>query len=820
MTRHENIPAETTLGRAEIRAHLVANIVQFAGRDPQSATRRDWFYALAYFLRGRLSAARIGAWRRHFDSRAKWTYYLSMEILPGKLLRTSLNALGLLETCRGALADCGVDLDELWDIEAEPALGNGGLGRLAACLAESMVALGYAGMAYTIRYEYGMFRQEIENGEQVEHPENWLKDTNPWEFARPDFTYDIPFEGQVTQVTNWQGELEVHWNSTEGVRAIAYDMPVTGARPNTAGMMRLWSARATSDFNFAYFNRGDYVEAVEAKAQSETLSRVLYPNDAVYVGRELRLKQEYFLVSASLQDILRRHLSQGMAIEALADNVAIQINDTHPVLGIAELMRLLVDVHRVAWDKAWAITVGTFAFTNHTLLSEALETWPVPLLQRLLPRHLQIIYEINARFLRAVMHRNPGDHDLLRRVSIIGEEPPKTVRMAHLAIIGSHCVNGVSHTHTAIMRRTLFRDFDRLWPKRIISLTNGISQRRWLADANPALMALITSRLGEGWNENFDRLRELERHAGDPAFCGDFAVVKHKNKERLARRLHERWGIAVDPDSLFDLHIKRIHEYKRQLLNILQVIGRYNRIRAGATLPPRTVIFSGKAAPGYAMAKRIVHLINCVGDIVNNDPAVQGLIRIVFVPNYGVQVAERLLGAGDLSEQISTAGTEASGTGNMKLALNGALSIATEDGANTEIRDAVGHDNIFMFGLNVGEVQALRESGYDPMALYRGNDELREILDMVRSGYFSGDRDLFAPIVDSLTKGGDPFLVLADYDAYVATQARVDDAYADRESWMRKAVLNVARISPFSMDRLVHQYAERVWNAKPDPAAA
>lgn len=812
---------EPAIERCEIRAQLIANIVQFAGRDPQTATKRDWFYALAYFLRGRLSAARIEAWRRHFDSGAKWTYYLSMEILPGKLLRTSLNALGLLQTCRDALADCGIALDELLDIEVEPALGNGGLGRLAACLAESMVALGYAGMAYTIRYEYGMFRQAIENGEQVEHPENWLKDVNPWEFARPDFSYHVPFAGTVTQVTNRRGELDVHWNSSDGLQALAYDMPVTGAAPNIAGMMRLWSARATSDFDFAHFNRGDYVEAVEEKAQSETLSRVLYPNDSVNAGRELRLKQEYFLVSASLQDILHRHLTHGMRIEELSDKVAIQLNDTHPVLAIAELMRLLVDVHRIGWDKAWALTLATFAFTNHTLLSEALETWPVPLFERLLPRHLQIVYEINARFLRDVMHRNPGDNDLLRRVSIIGEENPKTVRMAHLAVVGSHRVNGVSHTHTQIMRQTLFRDFDRLWPERVISLTNGISQRRWLADANPALHALIGARLGPDWFRDFDRLRALEPFAEDEGFQRDFAAVKRANKQTVARVLNDRHGVVLDPDSLFDLHIKRIHEYKRQLLNILQVIGRYNRIRAGATdIQARTVIFAGKAAPGYVMAKCIIHLINAVADIVNNDPAVKDLLKVVFVPNYGVQVAELLVGAGDLSEQISMAGTEASGTGNMKLALNGALSIATEDGANTEIRDAVGHDNIFMFGLRVPEVQALRASGYDPRSILRDLPALGAILDMVRGGYFSPhDRELFVPVVDSLTKGGDPFLVLADYDAYVRTQEAVDAAYREPGNWTRKAVLNVARMSPFSMDRLVRQYAERVWDAKPDPAA-
>ncbi|MBV9044615.1 MAG: glycogen/starch/alpha-glucan phosphorylase, partial [Alphaproteobacteria bacterium] len=661
---------------------------------------------------------------------------------------------------------------------------------------------------------------EIENGEQVERPENWLKDINPWEFPRPDFSYHVPFGGDVTQVTNWRGELEVHWNSNDGVHALAYDMPVTGGQ-NTAGMMRLWSARAATDFNFASFNRGDYIEAVGEKVQSETLSRVLYPNDSSLAGRELRLKQEFFLVSASLQDILHRHLGHGMRIEELSDRVAIQLNDTHPVLAVAELMRLLVDVHRLGWEKAWALTVGTFAFTNHTLLSEALETWPVPMFERLLPRHLQIIYEINARFLRDVMHRNPGDVDLLRRVSIIGEEGTKTVRMAHLAVVGSHRVNGVSHTHTQIMRQTLFNDFDRLWPDRILSLTNGISQRRWLADANPALLKLIGTRLGPNWFHRFDRLRELEPFAEEAGFRQEFAGVKRANKEALSRLLRDQMGIAVDPGTLFDLHIKRIHEYKRQLLNILQVIGRYNRIRGGAEVQARTVIFAGKAAPGYAMAKRIIQLILSVADIVNNDPAVRGLLKVVFVPNYNVTVAEQLIGAGDLSEQISTAGTEASGTGNMKLALNGALTIGTEDGANTEIRDAVGHDNIWMFGLRFAQIEALRFQGYDPNTILRDHAELGEVLDMVRGGYFAPqDRDLFQPIVDSLTQGGDRYFVLADYDAYVAGQAEIDSAYRAQDDWTRKAVLNVSRMSPFSMDRLVKQYAERVWNSVPDSAGA
>jgi starch phosphorylase len=805
----------------EIRVALQANIVHLLGRDPLSATKREWFYALAYYLRGRLSATRVETWRRNFEQGIKWNYYLSMELLPGKLLRTCLNTEGLLEPCRAALADCGIDIDELFELEVEPALGNGGLGRLAACLLESMAALGYAGMGYCIRYEYGMFRQEIENGEQVEHPENWLKEINPWEFPRPDFTYAVPFNGRVTQITSWKGNLEVHWSETDAVNAMAYDMPVIGKDTETTGMMRLWSAKATSDFNFAWFNRGDYVEAVEEKAQSETLSRVLYPNDSFSIGRELRLKQEFFLVSASLQDILRRHLQRGIAIELLADHVAIQLNDTHPVLAIAELMRLLVDVHRVGWDQAWSITVATFAFTNHTLLSEALEVWPIPLLEILLPRHLQIIYEINGRFLRDVMHLNPGDNDLLRSMSIIDENGAKSVRMAHLAMVGSHRVNGVSHTHTTIMRQTLFRDFERLWPGRIISLTNGISQRRWLADANPGLTSLIDSRLKGDWLNDFDRLHELETFAQDEAFRSEFVAIKTANKARLADFLSESQGIAVDPASLFDMHIKRIHEYKRQLLNVVQVVGRYNRIRAGLEEVPRTVIFAGKAAPGYVMAKRIIHLINCVADIVNNDPKARDLLKIVFVPNYGVQVAERLVSAGDLSEQISMAGTEASGTGNMKLALNGALSIATQDGANTEIRDAVGIENIWMFGYSFDELRALDESRYNPRTIYQENSEVRQSLDLIRDGYFaSHDRDLFKPVVASLLDDGDPFMVLADYEAYVRTQAQVDETWRDRNAWITKSILNVARMSPFSMDRLVHQYAERVWNAKPAPASA
>jgi glycogen phosphorylase len=807
--------------RSAVKTELVSNIVRYLGRDPDTATKRDWFYALAYYLRGRLSAARIRSWRRNFAHDAKWTYYLSLELLPGKLLKSCLYSQGVYDVCREALGDCGIDLEDLWEIEVEPALGNGGLGRLAACLLESMAAQHYAGLGYCIRYEYGMFRQAIEKGEQVEYPENWLKDINPWEFPRPDFTFPVQFNGQVTQVTNRRGELDVHWTQSNNVNAMAYDMPVVGADQETTGMVRLWSAKATADFDLAYFNRGDYVEAVHGKAQSETLSRVLYPSDSTTMGRELRLKQEYFLVSASLQDIIQRHLNHGLPIERFASHVAIQINDTHPVLAIPELMRLLVDVHRMGWDQAWQITVATFAFTNHTLLSEALETWPVTLMETLLPRHLQIIYEINARFLRDVMHQNPGDTDVLRRMSIVDENAPRSIRMAHLAIIGSHKVNGVSKTHTQIMRETLFQDFDRLWPDRIISLTNGISQRRWLADSNCGLERLISSKLSPGWLRDLDRLKELEAFADDDGFRTQFAAVKRANKERLAKLIAERQGVTIDPNSLFDLHIKRIHEYKRQLLNVLQVVGRYNRIRSHAAgVQPRTVIFAGKAAPGYVMAKRIIHLINCVGDIVNHDPAVAGLLKVVFVPNYGVQVAEDMIPAGDLSQQISTAGTEASGTGNMKLSLNGALTIATQDGANTEIAEAVGDENIWMCGHDFGELQEIRRKGYNPAAIYETNAEIKQSLDMIRSGYFSPEqRDLFVPIFDSIVTGGDPFMLLADYDDYVRAQGEIDEAYGDSAQWTRKAILNVARMGRFSMDRLVRQYAGEVWGTQPVPSA-
>jgi starch phosphorylase len=802
----------------DIKREIARNMIQQMGRDPSYATKQDWFYALAYFLRGRLSSARVQTWRRNFANDAKWVYYFSLELLPGRILKTSLISLGLFEPCRQALADLGVDLDELWEFETEPALGNGGLGRLAACMLESLTTLNYACLGYSIRYEYGMFRQKIENGEQVEHPENWLKNANPWEYARPQVVYPIQFNGRVTQMNNWRGEILCHWSGTDDVMAVGYDLPVIGLDGRTISACRLWSAKATEDFNLAYFNRGNYIDAVQEKSESETLSKVLYPSDTTSMGRELRLRQEYFLVSASLQDILSRFERQNDSFDNLPDKVAIQLNDTHPVLAVPELMRLLVDVYRLDWNRAWGITVKTFSFTNHTLLSEALESWPVDLIESLLPRHLQIIYEINHRFLRDVIHRHPGNIEMMRRLSLIEENVPKSVRMANLAIVGSHKVNGVSRMHTNLMQQTLFKDFDAFFPGRFISLTNGISQRTWLNEANPSLAALINSRISREWLRDLEQLRDLKGFVNDDTFRNEFIAVKRANKQQVARLIRERLAIEVDPESLFDLHIKRIHEYKRQLLNLLQVVARYNRIRHNGPkgTQPRTVVFAGKAAPGYVMAKRIIQLINYVADTINNDPAVNGSLKVVFVPNYDVQTAQELIPAADISQQISAAGTEASGTGNMKLALNGALTIATHDGANDEIAETVGTENVFMFGHDIASLTRLKANGYDAAAIYESNAELKLVLDMIKDGYFAPEQpNLFVPIFDSLVRFGDHYMVLADYEAYVACQASVDSAFQDQKDWTRKAILNVANVGRFSIDRLVKQYAAEVWNATP-----
>ncbi len=805
-------------GDAAVFGQALANHLTYSvGKDHFTATPRDWFYALAHTTRDRLTGQWMETMRRYYRADAKRIYYLSMEFLIGRSLANSLLNMGHFGPCHEAALAAGVDLDAAREMEPDAALGNGGLGRLAACFLDSMATLGLPSYGYGIRYEYGMFNQRIENGKQVEHPDNWLRYGNPWEFPRPEVLYPVKFNGRVVEYVSERGCTRHHWVDTEDVMAMAYDTPIPGFGGESVNNMRLWSAKASRDFDLKYFNEGNYIKAVEDKNQSENLSKVLYPDDTTAMGRELRLKQQYFLVSASLQDMLYRFLKSHEHFDKLPDKVAMQLNDTHPAIAIPELMRILIDLHLLDWEPAWDIVTRTFSYTNHTLMPEALETWPVGLFEKILPRHLSIVYEINHRFLTDVMHRNPGDTELLKRMSIIDEEDGRRIRMAHLAIVGSHSVNGVARIHTELMRQTIFRDFDRFYPGKIINITNGITPRRWLNQANRGLAALITGHIGSGWISELEQLGGLAEFAADESFRQKFRAVKRANKEKLARLIEHRLGIAVDPDSMFDVQIKRIHEYKRQLLNLLHVVTLYNRIRANplAERVPRTVVFSGKAAPGYAQAKLIIRLINDVADIVNHDPAIGNLLKVVYIPNYDVTTAAEIIPAADISEQISTAGTEASGTGNMKLALNGALTIGTLDGANIEMRDEVGADNIFIFGLTAAEVAEVKNQGYQPWDRYHGNDELRQVLDMIASGYFSPDEPgRFRPIFDELTRGGDRFLLLADYAAYVACHEKIEALYRDADAWTRKAILNVAGMGKFSSDRAIREYAEKIWGVK------
>jgi starch phosphorylase len=803
--------------RDSVRRSLANRLIYSLGKDPITATNRDWLNTTAYAVRERLIERWMETMRSYYRSDAKRVYYFSMEFLTGRLLSNSLLNMGFYEECREALSDMELSLERIRELERDAALGNGGLGRLAACFLDSMATLSLPGYGYGIRYEYGMFHQRIEHGYQVEYPDNWLRDGNPWEFARPEVSFPVKFGGRVVEFTDEHGVPRFHWVDTDDVMAMAFDTPVPGYDTPTVNNMRLWSAKASRDFNLKDFNAGDYFKAVEEKNQSENLSKVLYPDDSTPKGKELRLKQQYFFVSASLQDILRRFSGYHKTLDDLPSKVAIQLNDTHPTIAIPELMRVLVDLYRLDWDRAWAITTATFSYTNHTLMPEALETWPVSMFERVLPRHLQIIYEINHRFLEDVRHRHPGDVDLLRRLSIIEENGDRRLRMAHLAIIGSHKVNGVSRIHTDLMKQTIFADFDRITPGKIVNITNGITPRRWLNQANPSLSKLITSRIGNEWLKDLSRLKALTPLADDAEFRRQFRAVKREMKTRLAGVIHDRLGIEVEPSSLFDVQVKRFHEYKRQLLNLLHVITRYNRIRDGhgAALVPRTVVFSGKAAPGYAMAKLIIKLVHSIADVVNNDPAASGLLKVVFVPDYSVSNAELIIPASDLSEQISTAGTEASGTGNMKLALNGAITIGTLDGANIEIREQVGKDNVFIFGMTAEEAADLRVRGYDPSAVVAGNADLRRVLDMIGTGFFSVDApDRFTPITDALTRYGDHFLLLADYASYIACQDSVDALFVNEEEWSRRAILNIAGMGYFSSDRTIQDYALNVWDVK------
>ena len=810
-------PVNICSDNVAIRHDVVERVTYRVGKNPAMATSRDWFNATAYVLRDHMVDQWMRTTQNYYKKDVKRVYYFSLEFLMGRTLMNSMLNLNVDEATRSALNGLGVELEEVRSMEYDAGLGNGGLGRLAACFLDSMATLNLPGFGYGIRYEYGMFMQTIENGRQVEHPDNWLRYGNPWEFPRAEVLYPVNFNGRVIEYVNEKGVNCCSWVDHDDVMAMAFDTPIPGYGTPTVNKIRLWSAKSTRDFDLGMFNAGNYIKAVESKNETENISKVLYPNDTTSMGKELRLKQQYFFVCASLQDVLSRFNKQHASFDALPDKVAIQLNDTHPSIAIPELMRVLMDQHHMVWSKAWDITVRTFSYTNHTLMPEALETWSVAMFEKILPRHMQIIYQINHLFLKDVMHQHPGDTDILGRMSIIDENGGKRIRMAHLAIVGSHKVNGVAQIHSDLMKQTIFADFDRFYPGKFVNMTNGITPRRWLNQANPQLAKLISHHIGCDWIKDLKQLRQLIQYADDAEFCSEFSKIKRANKERFALFMKNQYAVTLNVDSLFDVQIKRIHEYKRQLLNVLHVVSLYNRIRhqPNADYVPRTVIIGGKAAPGYTMAKLIIKLANDVADIVNNDPLIGDRLKLYFVPNYNVSSAEIIIPAADLSEQISTAGTEASGTGNMKLALNGALTIGTLDGANVEIREEVGDENIFIFGLTADEVVTVKQNGYNPMDYYNANAELREVLDMIGSGFFAQDEpDRFKPIVESLLQHGDNYLLLADYAAYIDCQKKVEIAYRNQQEWVKMAILNVANMGKFSSDRTILQYAKEIWDAK------
>ena len=797
---------------ADVEHHLLATV----GTAPAAATPNDIMHAVAQVSREQLSRRWVATDSADRAAKARRVYYLSMEFLIGRTLSNALAALDLQDEMATAARKHACTLEEVAAAEADAALGNGGLGRLAACFLDSMATLELPSFGYGIRYEFGMFKQSIQGGRQVEHPDPWLEDGTPWEFPRPGVHYAVCFGGWVEHPEG-PGTPSL-WRHAGQVNAKAYDMVIPGHGTERVSTLRLWKAAAPSQIDLHAFKTGDYARAAEFKNQFENISWVLYPNDSTDAGRELRLRQEYFFTSASLQDILARHQAEHGRLTNLAEKVAIHLNDTHPAIGVAELMRLLVDENGFGWVAAWALTKKVFSYTNHTLMPEALETWPVALMQRVLPRHLEIILRINKGFLEEAAVHRPGDHDFLRRLSLIDESGERRVRMAHLSIVGSHKVNGVSALHSDLLVATIFADFASLWPARFTNMTNGVTPRRWLAQANPGLAALLDQTIGSGWRLDLDQLEQLGSHADRSEFREAFMAVKGDNKVRLAAHIHATTGVDVDPASLFDVQVKRIHEYKRQLLNVLQVVARYQAMLADPAGPdgrgwvPRTVILAGKAASSYTTAKDVIRLIHDVGQVINNDPRIGGKLKLVFLPNYGVSVAEVIMPGADLSEQISTAGTEASGTGNMKLALNGALTIGTDDGANIEIRQQVGDDNIFIFGLSAAEVAASRAAHYQPLRIYEENGRLRAVLDAVAGGQFSpAEPGRYRALVDGLLWGGDRYMLLADFDAYMAAQARVDALYRDRQAWARKAIANVAGMGFFSSDRTIRKYATEVW---------
>ncbi|MDW3683445.1 glycogen/starch/alpha-glucan phosphorylase [Cupriavidus sp. CV2] len=807
------------MSSATIRRAFLDHVFYTQGKLPGLASGNDLYQALAHTVRDRLVQRWISTAEAYLGQPSRTVAYLSAEFLMGPHLGNNLVNLGICDEVREAMAELGLDLDEILAQEEEPGLGNGGLGRLAACFIDSLATLETPALGYGIRYEYGIFHQSIIDGMQVESTDTWLRNGNPWEIQRSEWAVQVKLGGHTERYTDDRGHYRVCWVPDKTVVGVPFDSPILGYRVNTVNTLRLWRAEATEAFDFNVFNRGDHLGAVSKKVTSENLTKVLYPNDETQQGKELRLEQQYFFVSCSLQDMLRLLDAHGIPLTRFHEKFAVQLNDTHPSIGIAELMRLLVDDHDLPWDQAWDITRRAFAYTNHTLLPEALERWPVPLFERILPRHLEIIYEINARFLDEVRIRFYGDASRLARLSLIDESGPRYVRMAHLACVGSHAINGVADLHSRLMQQDVLKDFYELWPEKFTSVTNGVTPRRWVALANPRLTRLACDAIGDGWIRDLSGLRALEPYADDPAFRHQWHAAKRANKTDLARVIKDATGVVVDPDSMFDVMVKRIHEYKRQHLAVLHIVALYHRIKSDphADIVPRTFLFAGKAAPGYHYAKLMIRFITAVGEVVNRDPQVRDRLKVVFLPNFNVTYGQRIYPAADLSEQISLAGKEASGTGNMKFAMNGAITIGTMDGANIELRDHIGADNFFPFGLTATEVYALKAAGYRPSMFFDGNAELRAVIGLARQGFFSkGDAAVFQPLFDGLLQH-DPYLLLADFASYLHCQQDVSAAFADQERWQRMSVLSSARSGHFSSDRAIQEYCSRIWHVGPVP---
>ncbi|NEQ96623.1 MAG: glycogen/starch/alpha-glucan phosphorylase [Cyanothece sp. SIO2G6] len=807
----------TGLSIETLKRAFLDNLYYQQGKFPAIASPVDYYMALAYTVRDRLLQRWLSSTATYAEQRPRTVCYLSAEFLLGPHLGNNLINLGIYEPVKQAITELGLDLETLLEQEVEPGLGNGGLGRLAACYLDSLATLGIPSYGYGIRYEFGIFDQDVRDGWQVERTDKWLRHGNPWEIARPEWAVEVKLGGHTETYTDAEGRQRTNWMPDQIIRGIPYDTPILGYRTNTANALRLWSAEAPESFDFTAFNAGDYMGAVYNKLTSENISKVLYPNDDISQGKQLRLTQQFFFVSCSLQDMIRRAKREQTPLSQFHEKYAVQLNDTHPAVAVAELMRLLVDEERLEWDQAWEITQKTLAYTNHTLLPEALEKWPVGLFSQLLPRHMEIVYEINARFLQDVRIRFMDDGDRLQRMSIIDETGERYVRMAHLACIGSHAINGVAQLHTDLLKQDVLRDFAEMYPEKFTNMTNGVTPRRFMLLSNPRLSNLIISKIGDGWLRDLDQLKQLEPFADDPGFRQDWRGIKHAIKQDLATIIQRDYGVTINPNSIFDIQSKRIHEYKRQHLNVLHIITLYNRIKANPNLDitPRTFLFGGKAAPGYFMAKLIIKLIHSVADVINTDPAVGDKLKVVFLKGYSVKLAQKIYPAAELSEQISTAGKEASGTGNMKFAMNGALTIGTLDGANIEIREEVGEENFFLFGMTAEDVYARRSSGYNPREYYNSNPDLKLVIDRIASGFFShGDTELFDPILDSLLNS-DPYFLLADYQSYIDCQDRVAAAYRDQDQWTRMSILNSARMGKFSSDRSIQDYCDGIWKVNP-----